>query len=938
MKWSWDVVWLGIILLLLGCGCSKAPLPTETEPDNVELEKGYSKILISSTDYQGQTVDSAEVYWDAELSGYTPFTKENVEAGIHSLRLQKQGFELYTESITVDQSQSVYVEALLKKMSLNKGQLFITVDRDSVVTVLSNEDDEIVDLFYDREKSYVLEPGGYFLKAERQGYRLFLSAVEIMTDSVVVQNIQMEKLQSIQLPDIVLAVADSGLVNQPVVVSWESNNAQRIDIDYIENPGLSGKREILFHSAGKRYIKATAYNNSGSMFVVDSVLISNPVENPLQPPTVKLNVDPERIKVNEAATIKWESSNATSVSVDYVPNAGFDGAWQVNFSQPGIYEIKAHAYGPGGTAVDVDTLIVEEADVPIVKPPVIVNFSVTPDSIEKGATATLKWEVSGENVKILIDQGIGEVGKIGNKNVKPDVNTTYTISVSNNGGTVHESVTLKVSDKIDPTVNPPSIIKFTVAPDSIQKGETAVLQWEVTGQNIKVMLDQAIGEVGKIGNQNVKPDVTTSYTLSASNDGGTEFKTVTLKVEKKDDPIMNPPVINTFSISPDSIELGETAVLHWEISGENVKATLDQSIGEVGLIGNQNVTPVISTTYTLSASNEAGITTETIILGVREFDIPIVKFPVLDFKVNPDVVNFGEPVSISWNSDGYQVIIDQGIGVRGPSGTEDVYFENPGLKIFTAVAYNENQTLTTKYDSVLVNEPEQPELPIIYLAVDDSSEVGKPLLIEWHSLYAERVDVDYVPKSGVNGKSEVIFDSEGTRVISATAFNLAGQVTATKTIEVVSIEILPQPAPIFIRSNAKVAVSHTEIPPVNYNAGAGEIIREGWYQVSSNVWYASGDDQVNESFFLVLKDDSDNYFYPRNANAGMYKVVPDDPGAPHVTERQTGKFYLKPGRVTVELHHYATISRDFPQYMNGNAFTGPESVQITSIILEYIQP
>ena len=226
MNARWDVVWLGIILLLLmGWGCSKAPLPTEIETENVELEKGYSMIIISSTDYQGQTVDSAEVYWDTELIGYTPFTKENVEAGIHSLRLQKQGFELYTESIAVDQSQSVYIEALLKKLSLNKGQLFITVDRDSVVTILSNDNDGIVDLFYEREKSYVLDPGGYFLRAERQGYRLFLTAVEVKTDSIIIQNIQMEKLQSTQLPDVVLAVADSGFVNQPIVVSWESNNA-----------------------------------------------------------------------------------------------------------------------------------------------------------------------------------------------------------------------------------------------------------------------------------------------------------------------------------------------------------------------------------------------------------------------------------------------------------------------------------------------------------------------------------------------------------------------------------------------------------------------------------------------------------------------------------------------------------------------------------------
>ena len=204
---------------------------------------------------------------------------------------------------------------------------------------------------------------------------------------------------------------------------------------------------------------------------------------------------------------------------------------------------------------------------------------------------------------------------------------------------------------------------------------------------------------------------------------------------------------------------------------------------------------------------------------------------------------------MSWQSNGTQVVIDQGIGVRGPSGNEEIYFENPGWKIFTAIAYGDNQTTTTKKDSVFVNEPQQPELPIIWLAVIDSVEVGNPALIEWHSQNAERVDVDYVQLPGLNGKAEVIFYSEGTRIITATAYNQAGQVTVVDTLEVVTRDIEEQVQPIYISSMAKVAAIHPTVPQVIENAGQAQVLHEGYYRITAAVWYNSGDYQKNESCF-----------------------------------------------------------------------------------------
>lgn len=585
-----------IELQLLVWGCSKAPLPTEGNNNPPETEKTSGKLIVSSATYDGQAIDSASVYWDGQFIGYTPLTNDNVPTGVHALRIQKKGFEIYSESVPIANEQPVYVEALLKRLPLNKGQLLITIDQDSATTILSDNKNTIVDLFYTRERAYVLDPGGYFLKTEKPGFQLVFLAFEIKADSIVIKNIRLEKNYHPALPEIALAVPDSGPVNTPILISWESKQAEHVDIDYIENPGLSGKREIVFNLTGMRYIRAAAQNITGSTSVIDSVFIFEPTKLP---------------------------------------------------------------------------------------------------------------------------------------------------------------------------------------------------------------------------------------------------------------------------------------------------------------------------------------------------DIP----PTLDFYVTPDSVEYEQSVQVTWNSNGDQVIIDQGMGVRGPSGTEEIIFVNPGTKIFTATAYSVNGSQTTRRDTVFIKEPEEPSLPVIMLATVDSVRVGMPAPIEWHSQNASRVDIDYVPNPGLNGKSEVIFQSAGRRIITATAYNQAGQVSIAETLEVVLIPIQqPQVMPLFVEVMAKVAAVHPTVPQVINNIGPVEIKQQGYYRITAIVWYDSGDYQKNESFFVLINDDFHRKIYPGDPNAGIYKVVPDDPGSSHITSRDAGLFYLSPGKISLEIQHYYTICNQYPQFVVNGPIQDAESVMIIYLKLELSQP
>jgi len=70
-----------------------------------------------------------------------------------------------------------------------------------------------------------------------------------------------------------------------------------------------------------------------------------------------------------------------------------------------------------------------------------------------------------------------------------------------------------------------------------------------------------------------------------------------------------PPLINIFSASPSTINQGESSTLTWSVSdADEVTIT---SIGPVALSGSTIVSPAVTTTYTLIATNSAGSVTAT---------------------------------------------------------------------------------------------------------------------------------------------------------------------------------------------------------------------------------------------------------------------------------------------------------------------------------------
>ncbi len=164
------------------------------------------------------------------------------------------------------------------------------------------------------------------------------------------------------------------------------------------------------------------------------------------------------------------------------------------------------------------------------------------------------------------------------------------------GGIPGASINVKIENAGTPM--PPPAIDFSAYPDSIFRGESAVLVWETTNAN-SIEIDQGIGMVVDNGSMTISPTETTTYILTAAGSGGSVSVQETVSV------VTTPRV--GLTISDTEIDYGESATLSWSAEGYDTVFIKDGSIVSEELpVGSRVVTPDYTTTYSLSATNADG--------------------------------------------------------------------------------------------------------------------------------------------------------------------------------------------------------------------------------------------------------------------------------------------------------------------------------------------
>lgn len=207
-------------------------------------------------------------------------------------------------------------------------------------------------------------------------------------------------------PTVSLAVSPGRIdEGEEYEVRWASSNADEALLDDGSGPRKVAINGALIITADKsRIYTLTVAGPGGQRSATDSVIVRPPrvAEGKVPPPSVSLSVSPGRAHPGDPVEIRWNSSNATRLTLAQeasTQEVAPAGALVMVAQQTMIVTLTAT--GPGGTRLSADALIV----IPLVpapeldKPHPSVTLSLRPAATRAGGTVAVEW--SSHNVTTL---------------------------------------------------------------------------------------------------------------------------------------------------------------------------------------------------------------------------------------------------------------------------------------------------------------------------------------------------------------------------------------------------------------------------------------------------------------------------------------------------------------------------------------------------------
>lgn len=238
-------------------------------------------------------------------------------------------------------------------------------------------------------------------------------------------------------------------------------------------------------------------------------------------------------------------------------------------------------------------------------------------------------------------------------------------------------------------LRPPEIKTFKADPAVVTVGTPVSLSWQIDRAK-SVSIDPSSGneqlkpDTGKLS---VQPTATTKYTLTARN-------LVGISSSRSVDVVVNPapvkPQILVFTAAPTIIaKEGDPVTLNWKVQGAT-KVTITPA-GEIPDVsaGQATVHPKDkSTVYTLTATNEAGSTTQTVTITINPPTI-------VAFTANPDTnVVAGSPVKLSWTAQNFTRLTIKASNGNVANGKPDIDLPPDATNLIVNPTQNTQYTLT----------------------------------------------------------------------------------------------------------------------------------------------------------------------------------------------------------------------------------------------------
>ena len=318
------------------------------------------------------------------------------------------------------------------------------------------------------------------------------------------------------------------------------------------------------------------------------------------PEIVRFSAEPAVIAPGETTTLSWEIEGSASLrlepgDIDVTRRSSLT----VRPDDSTSYRLVA-TNGAGS----VERVL----DVQVGVPPTVESFAADTTAVAPAESVTLSWEVVGASAVRLLPDDVDVTGA-SSLVVAPEASTTYRLRAANAFGVSDAEVTVLVGEV-------PSIVGFGAEPAVIVVGESATLSWEVVGASAVRLLPDDVDVTGA-SSLVVAPEVSTTYTLVASNTYGSTQDTASVTVDG------TAATIESFELVSGLVNPGLDATLRWRVFGADTVELRGPGLGsgsgiEVPAVSQRLVTDLPpGATFTLLAVNPYGVT-EADLVAARE--------------------------------------------------------------------------------------------------------------------------------------------------------------------------------------------------------------------------------------------------------------------------------------------------------------------------------
>jgi len=276
-----------------------------------------------------------------------------------------------------------------------------------------------------------------------------------------------------------------------------------------------------------------------------------------------------------------------------------------------------------------------------------------------------------------------------------------------------------------------------------------------------------------------------------------------------------------------------------------------------------SVSPTVTTTYTLTATNPAGSNTATLTVTVVD------PLQINSFTANPTLIAQGQSSTLSWDVTGaQQITIEPDVG--DVTGSTNVVVTPPVTTTYNLTAIGVNGTRFEKTSTITVVSP-----PVIvsFTAAPSTISAGQSSTLKWNVVGTTTSLTIDNGVGDVTGKTSVQVSPTATTTYTLTATDTQGSITATSTKQTTvtfSSSFVPTLVS-FIATAASVDPGHGVGLTAVFDAGPGgtATIDHGVGTISSGVPVSTGGLTSSTTFTVTVANGS-------NSVTGTERIIVGD--------------------------------------------------------------